>query len=405
MDIREYSKRVHSELSRNILPFWANLAIDNVNGGFWGKMTFDGHVLAKAPKSLVLNAQILWVFSSICQYEKKDIFFPLAKRAFDFITSKFMDTKYGGAFWMLNCKGEPLDTRKEVFGQAALILALIEYYKVSQDARVLQLAEDIFVLLENKCRDNEGGGYLESWKRDWSGTMDSHLCEGFLNEKRSLYTNLQLLEAYTSFCQVWNDGNLYYRLKELMDLFFKYMLDVRSLHFNLLYDLNWRTVSNHWSYGHDIWTSRLWCDSARVLGNKDVMTEIEKIYIKIIDTNIKQGVDHDNGLFCYGNQSGPTDTDKHGWAQAEAALGYLYAYILTRERKYYDASVNSWLFIEKNIVDKVNGEWHWKISQSLEPLNTCPKISTWKSPFFNGRACIEIIRQLYQIQAMHQDQF
>ncbi len=404
MEIKEFSHRVYKNLFENILPFWRTVAIDTQNGGFVGKVTFDGFPIYQAPKSLVLNAQLLWVFSSICLYEKRDIYLPFAQQSFDYIVEHFLDVKYGGAYWQLNAEGKVIDTQKEIYGQAFLISALVEHYKVTQDMNVLQYATNLFDLMEEKSHDDENLGYSEAFKRDWTPLNASRSGENSKLANRSLLTHLYILGAFTSLCRIWKDGNLFYRLKELIELFLEKIINADSMHFRLYFNKSWNETSNQISFGLDMESSWILCEAAQVLGNKDVIEQVEQLALNIADTTLEEGTDLDNGLFYQATQKEITDFDKHWWPQAEAAVGFLNAFMISQDRRYYEASVNSWLFIEKNLIDTVNKEWHWKVTRGLEPIQTSPKVSPWKGPFNNGRACIELLRRLYHIKAVHMDQ-
>ena len=55
---------VRKELENDILPFWINKMVDNVNGGFYGQITGEDVLCPEASKGAILNARILWTFSS-----------------------------------------------------------------------------------------------------------------------------------------------------------------------------------------------------------------------------------------------------------------------------------------------------------------------------------------------------
>jgi mannobiose 2-epimerase len=82
--IGEFKSRVQKELDEDIVPFWSQKAIDP-KGGFIGRMNNDGVVDEKAPKGLILNTRILWTFSTLYVFEKKQEHLTLAKRAYDLL--------------------------------------------------------------------------------------------------------------------------------------------------------------------------------------------------------------------------------------------------------------------------------------------------------------------------------
>ena len=133
-------REIRNELEGNILPFWKSQVLDEQNGGFIGEMTSDGTVIADADKGLILNARNLWSYASCCRHLNDATLKPLADRAYRYIQDHFLDKDYGGAFWMLNAKGEPIDTSKKCYGQAFLIYGWVEYFRITRNPDVLAQA-------------------------------------------------------------------------------------------------------------------------------------------------------------------------------------------------------------------------------------------------------------------------
>ena len=45
-------------------------------------------------------------------------------------------------------------------------------------------------------------------------------------------------------------------------------------------------------------------------------------------------------------------------------------------------------------MDRVHGEWFWRITPDGQPDPKLPKVSEWKGPYHATRACLEIIHRL-----------
>jgi len=394
MENKEFAKRVYKELTDNILLFWLRYSKDEKNGGFLGSMNSSAKPGENSPKGLVLNSRILWTFATVYLFEAKEEYLDMADRAFEYFDKYFFDTEHGGYFWMLDYKGQPQDVDKEIYGQAFSIYALAEYYKVTKNYQVLQKTIDLFNLLEEKCHDDANTGYYEKFSRDWKLAADSRLSGSKDAKTKSMNSHLHLLEAYTNFYRIWKDQKLLLRLKELIHVFLNYIIDPRTFHFILFFDEKWKALSNIISFGHDIEGSWLLYEAAEVAGDEELLARVKDVAIKMATACLNEGVDEDSGMFYEADPDKIIDFDKHWWPQAEAAVGFLNAYQMTGDKRFYDASVNSWLFIENNIVDKKHGEWVWRVTRDCEPVITNPKISAWKGPYHNSRACIEIINRL-----------
>jgi mannose/cellobiose epimerase-like protein (N-acyl-D-glucosamine 2-epimerase family) len=67
---------------------------------------------------------------------------------------------------------------------------------------------------------------------------------------------------------------------------------------------------------------------------------------------------------------------------------------LTKDSKYLAVFEKTADFIEKNIVDWENGEWHANITPDGRPQGD--KANPWKAGYHNGRAmieCLEILKK------------
>jgi mannobiose 2-epimerase len=99
-------------------------------------------------------------------------------------------------------------------------------------------------------------------------------------------------------------------------------------------------------------------------------------------------------LFNAGNASGITDFEKEWWPQAEAVVGFLCAYQISGDERHLRAALRCWDFIETNLVDRKYGEWFRGVSRDGKLLDKYLKVSFWKCPYHNGRACMEASRRL-----------
>ncbi len=389
-----FLESVEKELNGNILPFWTTQVLDNVNGGFIGRMKNDRTVEPDAPKGLVLNVRLLWSYAALYRQYKDARLLDLAFRAHRYVMQKFRDPENDGFYWMLNADGTPLDMKKKLYGQAFVVYALAELYQATGKQEIKTTAINIYDLIESKGRDANYGGYFEAFERNWDPATDLRLGELDQNDKKSMNTHLHILEAYTNLYRIWPDDGLFGRLRELIDIFASKIINSTKLQFQLFFDEDWRVKSDITSYGHDIEGSWLIDEAAGVIGEK---AGVEKIVSGMAKKVLTEGTDDDGGLFYEGRQGIIIDTDKHWWPQAEAAVGFLNAFEITRQHRYLQAACKSWQFIRQFIVDSKHGEWFWKVNRTGQPAAKEYKVSEWKSPYHNTRACLELISRLKKI--------
>lgn len=127
MDIKKMKQEMEEELVSNILPFWINRMTDEVNGGFYGRITGREEVKPEAEKGAILNARILWTFSAAYRLLKRPEYLETATRAKRTLIDRFYDNEFGGVYWSLDYKGNPLDTKKQIYALGFAIYGLSEY--------------------------------------------------------------------------------------------------------------------------------------------------------------------------------------------------------------------------------------------------------------------------------------
>jgi len=394
-ELLRFREAVEEERER-ILSFWPDNTIDEENGGFFGEMTNDLIVNEKAPKGLILNTRILWTYSLAYRKLAKREYLKMIKRAYDYLVKYFLDKEFGGMYWLLDYQGNPLDTKKQIYGEAFAIYALSEFYQATGEEKALKTAVDIFRLIEKYSYDQENKGYIEACNQDWSLKEDMSLSAKDMNEKKSMNTHLHILEAYTNLYRVWNDEELERKLKELIEVTIEHIVDNNSFHFILFFDEYWNHKSELVSYGHDIEGSWLLHEAAEVIGDKELLKRVKDISIKMAEAVYSEGLDEDGSIY-YERKGNKLDTDRHWWPQAENLVGFLNTYQLTGNEKYLKTAAATWQYIEKNIIDREYGEWFAVLNESGEPYPEKLKVESWKSPYHNARACFEVVSRLEKL--------
>ena len=208
LNLKELKISLREELD-NILNYWQEFTIDKEYGGFYGRINSNNNVVPKSSKGLVLNTRILWTFSAAYNFLKIKNHLKIADRAYKYLIEYFYDKDNGGFFWEVDFQGKPINTRKQIYGQAFAIYSLSEYYKASRNEESLQFAKDLFLLIEEYSYDREHQGNIEALDIRWRMMDDMRLSNKDANEPKSMNTLLHLLEAYTTLYTIWKDHILY----------------------------------------------------------------------------------------------------------------------------------------------------------------------------------------------------
>ncbi len=400
LTLEQWRSELEAELKTNILGFWIQHTVDEKNGGFIGEIKSDMTVTPDADKGLVLHARILWTFSTAYRFYKDEAYLVMARRAYEALDLMFRDRAEGGLYWMVDISGNPVQDKKQVYGQAFSIYALSEYYRAAGSEEALAWAQELYRLIEKYAYDSVHRGYVEALARDWSETTDLSLSGKDLNERKSMNTHLHVLEAYTNLYRVWKPEGLRMKLAELIDIHLDLIVNKDNHHFLLFFDDEWNSKSEHVSYGHDIEGSWLLSEAADVLGDAERIARVRTEALAMAEATLAEGTDVDGGLFNEADGHGHVDDTKDWWPQAEAMVGYLNAYQLSGKAALLQAAKDSWTFTKRYISDSNHGEWHWQVSREGVPNLSYAKVDPWKCPYHNSRACFEGLERLTHISTV-----
>lgn len=391
MNVTTYREEMSREL-QSILQYWMLNTPDEKQGGFIGRIDDNDRPHPDAPKGLVLNSRILWTFSAAWRCTDQWIYRPVATRAYEYLTAHFLDTLFGGAFWSLDATGQPLDTRKQIYGQAFTLYGLSEYYHATGDQAVLDKAIECYRVIERNSFDPIHKGYFEAFTRYWQPLEDQRLSEKDANEQKTMNTHLHILEAYTTLCRVWPDAGLRQRIGLLLDTFATHIINPSTGHLGLFFTRDWQPRSELISYGHDIEAAWLLHEAALVIEDQKWIDHTARLCLKIADATL-EGLDKDGGLW-YEKEDALLIREKHWWPQAEAMVGFLRAWTISGEQRWWDNSTRVWNFVKQYIRQPDGKEWYWGITADHTPMPGQDKTGFWKCPYHNSRACLEIIRTL-----------
>ncbi len=420
--VKTMKQEMQDVLQNNILRFWLDKMVDRENGGFYGRIDGQEVLHADAEKGAILNARILWSFSAAYRVLHDEEYLEAATRAKDYIIEHFIDKEYGGVYWSLDSKGNPLDTKKQFYAIGFAIYGMSEYARATGDREALECALQLFDCIEEHALDPVYNGYIEACTREWGTIADMRLSELDANYPKSQNTHLHIIEPY---------ANLYRCLKELdvtescnyvpvigavlpvdvavpqetkmrveralrniINIFTDHILNPETHHLDLFFDMDWtRGAGRLESYGHDIECSWLMHEAALVLGDTDVLAKMEPI-VQMVAKASEKGLRPDGSMIHEANlDTGHVDDDLHWWVQAENVVGWFNLYQYFGDEAALDKAERCWNYIKTQLIDYENGEWHW----SRHPdgtLNTVDdKAGFWKCPYHNSRMCLEIIER------------
>ncbi len=377
----------------NILAYWRTHAPDETHGGFLGKIDNENQACSTAPKGAVLHARIMWTFAAAHNHQASPENLAVARRAYEYIVTRFLDDEHGGVYWSVDFHGQPLDTKKQIYALAFTIYGLAEYHRASGDEKALEHAQELFRTIEAYSFDPAEGGYLEAFARGWQPLGDLRLSAKDANEKKTMNTHLHLVEAYTNLYREWPNVDLRHQLKALLLDFTDHIIDSKTDHLILFLDEHWRPRPDAISYGHDIEAAWLLLEAAEVLHEPGLIAYFQQTAVQLAQA-AAEGLAPDGGLSYELHPNGHYDADRHWWVQAEAVVGFYNAYQVSGDPQFRAQSEGAWRFIQQHILDKQHGEWFWGVHADHSLMANEDKAGFWKCPYHNGRACLEMLRRL-----------
>ena len=428
-DIYQMKKEMQDVLEKNILHFWMTQMVDEENGGFYGRMDNSGTVHPEAEKGAILNARILWAFSAahrvlgkLDNLDSPD-YASLARRAYEYFVSHFIDWEYGGVYWSLDSKGQPLDTKKQFYAIGFAIYGLSEYARATGDREALDYALQLFDCIEEHAFDHKYNGYIEACTREWGEIADMRLSELDANYPKSQNTHLHIIEPYTNLLRCLKELHAQEScdyvpvlgsvlpigisvpvetmvrvegaLRNLIDIFTDRILNPETHHLDLFFEMDWTRGAGHLeSYGHDIECSWLMHEAALVLGDPQVLAKVEPIVREVAKASEK-GLRPDGSMIHEANlDTGHQDDDLHWWVQAENVVGWYNIYQHFGDEEALEKAFRCWTYIKQNLIDEQHGEWYWSRHADGSLNTTDDKAGFWKCPYHNSRMCLEVIERV-----------
>ncbi len=253
-------------------------------------------------------------------------------------------------------------------------------------------------MLQEHALDPKFGGYWEVFHADWTRDFDRHASTVAPDATKSQNTHLHILEAFTNLLRAWPDPGLRQTQNRLVEVMTSKILSPKTHHLILYQNDDWTPTSQDISYGHDIEFSWLLVEAGDVLGDAALKSKLRQMAVEIARVTLDEGLAEDGSLPYEASPETVTNPYREWWPQAEAMVGFFNAYQLSGDKRYLAASQKVWNYIETKLVDHEHGEWFAGRLPNGE-VSPAPKVSLWKCPYHNGRACFEMVERLAQPQA------
>ena len=411
--LKKYRDELHTHLTTELLPFWTARTIDRENGGFITHFDQYGHDSGEDEKSLIAQTRSIYTYASAHRAGYGDgALADFARHGVDYLLDRMWDAEFGGFYWMTNRKGDVLNDQKIVYGHSFAIYCLSEYTLATGDLRGVEYAEKVFDLLQKYASDTCYGGYFEVFNHDW--TLTGPGSAG--GNRKTLDAHMHLMEAFTSLYECTRQSIHRRKLLEVINLLVgkimhptygtgvpQFWADWRVAP-QIKFDVIWgwdrftedgvkHQAEDNTSYGHNTEFGWLLLHALVVLEipHETYINQLKKAFSHAAD----YGVDWEyGGVFVEGSHHGEVyDREKEFWQQAEALIGFLDAYRIFGEEKYWKAYENVHRFVLDKMVNHEVGEWWPLMTRQGVPIWTHMSHS-WKINYHTVRSMVQSVRRL-----------
>ena len=149
-DFSTHARAMKIELAAKVLPYWFDTAQDAERGGYLLADDAKGRGTARE-KQLVTQARMVWGFAHAHRKgfsDERRNYLKAAGQGYRFLVAHFLDVERGGYFWKTDLSGKVISDRKNLYGEAFVIYAFVEYYRASGDREALRRAMDLYAALQ-----------------------------------------------------------------------------------------------------------------------------------------------------------------------------------------------------------------------------------------------------------------
>lgn len=382
MDINSYLKEwadsYKDDLVNNIMPFWIKNGLDRVNGGVYTCLNRDGSII-DTTKSVWFQGR----FGFIAAYaynniDKKAEWLEASKSCVEFLEKHCFDTDRH-MFFEVMADGTPLRKRRYVFSEGFAAIAMAEYSLASGDKKYAERSLQIF---NDTLKFLNTPGFLEP---KYLPTL----------EARGHSITMIMINTAARIRLAIQDPALDKQIADSIDTLEKYfikpeykaLLEMVGPNGELIDTCNGRTINP----GHCIETAWFILEEAEHRGGDKRLTDLA---LKILDWSWDWGWDKDYGgiiNFRDCKNLPPQDYSqdmKFWWPQTEAIVATLYAYKVSKNKKYLDMhkQISEWTY--KHFPDKEFGEWYGYLHRDGTVAQPA-KGNIFKGPFHIPRMMIK----------------
>ncbi|HRA01038.1 MAG TPA: AGE family epimerase/isomerase [Thermoflexales bacterium] len=352
---RAWRQSIAGEISGRVLPFWQARGFDE-NGGIIGRLTNDLRA-GNEPRTALLAAEMVWVFSRAARVLRKPEYARLAEQAYATLNLAYVDHHYGGVFYAVDDAWRPSDDHKHIPSQMMAILALVEFYRAGGKLaeQALEQAKDIFGLAAPFAAD--GIPRDREWRVIPNAATDA------------ANSRVRAVGAFAALAAEWRNPAPKVALLALANAITQQKPTGKNTALEL--ETSWQM------------------SEAAPLGDARFAKQVRAFALEMAGAVLRDGIGKDNIL-----RDG-AGVNEHIWrTQTEGVIGFYNAYQLSGDARFLHASRTCWNVIEQFFIDYSNGEWFKTLNKHWQASPDALKIGPTLGPFHQARMGFEMMERL-----------
>lgn len=328
-------------LKEKALPLWSSVGWDRDTDSFVERLSSRGEPLLDTPRRAMVQARQIYAFGTAHRNGWLSDSEDLVSRAADSMVRRYygVDGARGWAFSVAR-DGAVVDSRRDLYTHAFVLLGLATAYETTQDRAYIALADKTLDFLDGYMASAHGG-YIET-------LPDSR-------GHRRQNPHMHLLEALLALFDATKRSSYFERATAVRDLFFARFLQSQGSVVVEFFDNEWRPLdSPHFPFepGHHFeWIWLL--DRYEKLQRFDLANALDRLW----DTALHVGVDSNCEIFARGTIGGAVDRSTRLWFYTEAAKAALV--MSARQERFCGPTAKDFLdaMHERFLEPALSGSW------------------------------------------------
>jgi len=201
--LSEIAARAKAWTVDTALPLWVRGGYDEEQGGFFETLNFDGVGDGTANKRVRVQARQIYVFSHAHLLGWSATALDLAECGVEFLIDHAWSPQDGWGH-LLSARGALVDSKRDAYDHAFVLLALAWYYRASKDKRALEYIGRTLAYMDSHLWDDAGGCWFEDDRRSLPRRQNPHM---------------HLLEAFMALYEATGDRGALDRARIMVGLF------------------------------------------------------------------------------------------------------------------------------------------------------------------------------------------